>query len=87
MKKLQESNTLYIGNLNLASTKSDIHQLFANAGTIKTIIMGLDKKTLSPAGFCFIEYVKFILICMSCADYKLFNNVVKIFCILRRTLE
>ncbi|VVC29695.1 NCBP2, RNA recognition motif,RNA recognition motif domain [Cinara cedri] len=55
-KKLEESTTLYIGNLNLLSTESDVQKLFSKCGKIKTIIMGVEKKTLAPGGFCFVEY-------------------------------
>ncbi|XP_025191985.1 nuclear cap-binding protein subunit 2-like [Melanaphis sacchari] len=55
-KKLKESTTVYVGHLNLLSTEEDIHKLFSEAGKIKTIIMGLDRNTLGPGGFCFIEY-------------------------------
>lgn len=57
-KKLEESTTVYVGNLNDISTESDVHRLFSKAGAIKTIVMGIDKKTLEPGGFCFVEYVK-----------------------------
>ncbi|CAI6359567.1 unnamed protein product [Macrosiphum euphorbiae] len=55
-KKLAESTTVYVGHLNLLSTEADVHKLFSEAGKIKTIIMGLDKQTLCPGGFCFVEY-------------------------------
>lgn len=55
-KKLVESTTVYVGNLNLLSTQAEIHKLFSEAGKIKTIIMGLDRQTLGPGGFCFVEY-------------------------------
>uniref|UniRef100_A0A2S2P4I8 Nuclear cap-binding protein subunit 2 n=1 Tax=Schizaphis graminum TaxID=13262 RepID=A0A2S2P4I8_SCHGA len=55
-KKLEESTTVYVGHLNLLSTEEDVRRLFSEAGKIKTIIMGLDKNTLGPGGFCFIEY-------------------------------
>jgi len=48
---------VYVGHLNLLSTEEDVRRLFSEAGKIKTIIMGLDKNTLGPGGFCFIEYV------------------------------
>lgn len=54
-KKLEVTTTVYIGNLNLNSTESDIRKLFSKAGDIKTFIMGIERKTLAPAGFCFIE--------------------------------
>jgi len=69
MKKLEESTTVYIGNLNLVSTESDVRGLFSNAGDIKAIIMGLDKKTLAPAGFCFVEYVKNVFLSLNFKIY------------------
>lgn len=54
-KKLEESTTLYVGKLNVDSTETSIRKLFSKAGKIKSIIMGVKKKTLAPAGFCFIE--------------------------------
>lgn len=33
-----------------------IYELFARAGDLKRIIMGLDKVKKTPCGFCFIEY-------------------------------
>ncbi|KAE9533453.1 hypothetical protein AGLY_009091 [Aphis glycines] len=64
-KRLEESTTMYVvyvGHLNLLSTEEDIHKLFSEAGKIKTIIMGLDKHKLTPGGFCFIEYVQFLIL-------------------------
>lgn len=52
---------MYVGNLNLLSTEAEVHKLFSEAGKIKTIIMGLDKQTLGPGGFCFVEYVHIII--------------------------
>jgi len=53
---------VYVGHLNLLSTEEDIHKLFSEAGKIKTIIMGLDKHKLTLGGFCFIEYVQFLIL-------------------------
>ena len=30
--------------------------MFSRAGDVKRIIMGLDKTTKTPCGFCFVEY-------------------------------
>jgi RNA recognition motif-containing protein len=48
---------LYVGNLNLSTTELEIRTLFSKAGNIKSIKMGIDKKTSGFGGFCFIEYV------------------------------
>ncbi|ORY85002.1 hypothetical protein BCR37DRAFT_377977 [Protomyces lactucae-debilis] len=53
---LATSTTLYVGNLSFYTTEEQIHELFAKCGEIKRIIMGLDRNTKSPCGFCFVEY-------------------------------
>ncbi|CAF1079903.1 unnamed protein product [Adineta steineri] len=55
-KKLLQSTTLYVGNLSFFTTEEQIHELFSRAGDVKRIIMGLDKTTKTPCGFCFVEY-------------------------------
>ena len=58
-KLLAQSCTLYVGNLSFFTTEEQIHELFSKCGDVKRIIMGLDKFTRTPCGFCFIEYHKF----------------------------
>lgn len=53
---LSKSTTLYIGNLSFYTTEEQIHELFSKCGEIKRIIMGLDRNTKSPCGFCFVEF-------------------------------
>jgi nuclear cap-binding protein subunit 2 len=55
-KKLLQSTTLYVGNLSFFTTEEQIHELFSRSGDVKRIIMGLDKTTKTPCGFCFVEY-------------------------------
>ncbi len=55
-KKLQDSATLYVGNLSFYTTEEQIHELFSKCGDLKRIIMGLDKIRKTPCGFCFVEY-------------------------------
>ncbi|KAK6925489.1 RNA recognition motif domain [Dillenia turbinata] len=38
------------------TTEEQVYELFSRAGEIKKIIMGLDKNTKTPCGFCFILY-------------------------------
>jgi RNA recognition motif-containing protein len=54
---LLTSSTLYVGNLSFFTTEEQIHELFSKCGDVKRIIMGLDKFTRTPCGFCFIEFV------------------------------
>eukprot|EP00112_Aurelia_sp_Birch-Aquarium-sp1_P023094 Seg675.30 transcript_id=Seg675.30/GoldUCD/mRNA.D3Y31 product="Nuclear cap-binding protein subunit 2" protein_id=Seg675.30/GoldUCD/D3Y31 len=55
-KKLEESTTLYIGNLSFYTTEEQMYELFARAGDLKRIVMGLDRVKKTPCGFCFVEY-------------------------------
>ncbi|KAJ1700080.1 hypothetical protein LUZ63_008592 [Rhynchospora breviuscula] len=53
---LQASITVYIGNMSFYTTEEQVYELFSRAGEIKKIIMGLDKNTKTPCGFCFVLY-------------------------------
>ncbi|ODV89368.1 hypothetical protein CANCADRAFT_3995 [Tortispora caseinolytica NRRL Y-17796] len=55
-KILQDSRTLYVGNLSFYTSEEQIAELFKEAGEIKRIIMGLDRFEKTPCGFCFVEY-------------------------------
>jgi hypothetical protein len=47
---------LVVGNLSFFTTEVQLHETFSVVGPIKRIIMGLNSKTKTPCGFCFIEY-------------------------------
>ncbi|CAE6528562.1 unnamed protein product [Rhizoctonia solani] len=59
---LDRSSTLYVGNLSFYTTEEQIYDLFQKSaspedgGGVKRIIMGLDRNTRTPCGFCFVEY-------------------------------
>ncbi|KAH8829675.1 hypothetical protein DL96DRAFT_1708795 [Flagelloscypha sp. PMI_526] len=59
---LATSTTLYVGNLSFFTTEEQIYEIFSKCtsietgGGIKRIIMGLDRNTRTPCGFCFVEY-------------------------------
>ncbi|THH10783.1 hypothetical protein EW145_g1088 [Phellinidium pouzarii] len=59
---LSKSSTLYVGNLSFYTTEEQIYELFSKCacpeegGGVKRIIMGLDRNTRTPCGFCFVEY-------------------------------
>ncbi|RWW22210.1 hypothetical protein GW17_00013604 [Ensete ventricosum] len=53
-RALQNSTTVYIGNMSFYTTEEQVYELFFMAGEIKKIIMGLDKNTKTPCGFCFV---------------------------------
>ncbi|KAI3705341.1 hypothetical protein L1987_75577 [Smallanthus sonchifolius] len=51
---LQTATTVYIGNMSFYTTEEQLYELFSRAGEIKKIVMGLDKNTKTPCGFCFV---------------------------------
>ncbi|KAK5134218.1 Nuclear cap-binding protein subunit 2 [Meristemomyces frigidus] len=53
---LSAATTLYIGNLSFYTTEEQIHALFSKCGELKRLVMGLDRFTKTPCGFCFVEY-------------------------------
>ncbi|GAB2234711.1 hypothetical protein Droror1_Dr00003976 [Drosera rotundifolia] len=53
---LKTSITVYIGNMSFYTTEEQVYELFSRVGEIKKIIMGLDKNTKTPCGFCFVLY-------------------------------
>lgn len=57
-EKLLNSTCLYIGNLSYFTTEIQIYEYFSKCGEIKRVIMGLNKQTKTPCGFCFVEYLK-----------------------------
>uniref|UniRef100_M8CPG2 Nuclear cap-binding protein subunit 2 n=1 Tax=Aegilops tauschii TaxID=37682 RepID=M8CPG2_AEGTA len=54
---LLASLTVYVGNMSFYTTEEQAYELFSRAGEIKKIIMGLDKNTKTPCGFCFVLLV------------------------------
>lgn len=55
-KKLDRSTTVYVGNLSCYTNEYQLYELFSRCGSIKRIIMGLDKIKKTPCGFCFVEF-------------------------------
>ena len=55
-ERLRQSRTLYIGNLSFYTTEDQIYSLFAKAGRVTKVVMGLNRFKKSPCGFCFVEY-------------------------------
>lgn len=55
-ERLRQSRTLYVGNLSFYTTEDQIYSLFAKAGTVTKVVMGLNRFKKSPCGFCFVEY-------------------------------
>ncbi len=59
LEALKESKTVYVGNLSFFTTEAQILGLFSSVGPVKRVIMGLNHKTKTPCGFCFVEYYTF----------------------------
>jgi len=55
-QKLSVSTTFYVGNLSFYTTEEQIWELFSKCGEIRRIIMGLNRNTKTPCGFCFVDY-------------------------------
>lgn len=56
LARLQTSTTVYIGNLSFFTTEEQIYEAASRCGEIKRLIMGLNKLTRKPCGFCFVEF-------------------------------
>jgi hypothetical protein len=70
-RALSTSSTCYVGNLAFFTTEEQIYEVFSRAGgEIKRIIMGLDRNTHNPCGFCFVEFY-------DAADARLAEYLVK----------
>ncbi|EWM29744.1 nuclear cap-binding protein subunit 2 [Nannochloropsis gaditana] len=61
IKSLRGTKVVYIGNLSFQTTEPQIYQAFSKIGIIKRVIMGLNRFTKEPCGFCFIEWVAFFI--------------------------
>ena len=53
---LNQTTTLYVGNMSFYTTEEQIYELFGMCGEVKRVVMGLDKFKRTPCGFCFVEY-------------------------------
>lgn len=51
---LKESSTVYVGNLDFTTTEERIFTTFSSCGPVDRIIMGINRYTLAPCGFCFV---------------------------------
>mmetsp|Transcript_2849 Transcript_2849/g.5976 ORF Transcript_2849/g.5976 Transcript_2849/m.5976 type:complete len:232 (-) Transcript_2849:13-708(-) len=56
LKVSTQSSTVYVGNLAFSTPASLIHSHFAMAGPVSKVIMGINRNTRSPCGFCFVVY-------------------------------
>lgn len=58
LRQSMKSATVYVGNLSFYTSEEQIYELFSKCGTIKRIVMGLDRFKFTPCGFCFVIYNK-----------------------------
>jgi nuclear cap-binding protein subunit 2 len=54
-EKLQDTTTVYIGNLSFFTSQDSIFALFSRCGKVKDIKMGINDEG-HPCGFCFVMY-------------------------------
>lgn len=54
--KAKISTTVRISNLSLYTTEEQIHEMFHMIGKVRRVVMGLNRATRTPAGFCFVEF-------------------------------
>jgi RNA recognition motif-containing protein len=54
---LDNSNTVYVGNLGFMTSEELIHNHFSQCGAIRRIHMGLHAISKKPCGFCFVEFL------------------------------
>jgi RNA recognition motif-containing protein len=46
---------LYVGNLSFGTTEEKLRELFAEAGTVDTVEVIMDRETRQPKGFAFVS--------------------------------
>jgi RNA recognition motif-containing protein len=47
--------TIYIGNLSYQASEEDIREVFAEYGTVKRVVLPIDRETGRMRGFAFVE--------------------------------
>ena len=55
---MNESHTIYVGNLGFLTSEEMIERHFESCGKIKRVFMGLHAVTKKPCGFCFVEFLE-----------------------------
>jgi cold-inducible RNA-binding protein len=53
-RKLMETK-LYVGNLSFSTTEDELRNLFAQAGTVSTVDLIMDRETGKSKGFAFVQ--------------------------------
>lgn len=55
LEALRCSASLYVGNLSFYTTEEQILEVFSKVAPVKRIIVGINRETKTPCGFCFVE--------------------------------
>ena len=50
------ASKLFVGNLDFKTTKTDLEELFGQAGSVVDVFLPTDRATGKPRGFGFVEY-------------------------------
>jgi RNA recognition motif-containing protein len=50
--------TIYVGNLSYRATEEDLKAVFADYGTIKRIVLPMDRETGRMRGFAFVDMIE-----------------------------
>ena len=56
LNQLALTSTLYVGNLAFYTTEEQLYSFFSLAGKVRLVRMGLNERSMTPCGFCFVEY-------------------------------
>ncbi len=50
--------TIYVGNLSYQATEDDIREVFAEYGSVKRVVLPVDRETGRMRGFAFVDMVE-----------------------------
>lgn len=80
MAKLEEkSKTVYVGNLSFSTKEENLFSVFSQCGPVKRIIMGVNRNTHEPCGFCFVEfYDREAAVAATRSDFKINGRKIKV---------
>ena len=56
LAQLAATRTLYVGNLSFYTTEAQLFAFFSLCGRPLRLVMGLNERTMTPCGFCFVEF-------------------------------
>jgi len=53
---IRSSTTLYVGNLSFYTREEQIYEFFGTVAPVRRVVMGLNRETRNPCGFCFVMF-------------------------------